>query len=107
MTSKKMIVDIQCLINEHYSDKEPLNESQQKSKECFNRYCDIIEKDLEVLELIKKEFGGFIGYFLEDYLGELELNYNQVKIREWLQDEQFCIKNDEKYKFFKEWLENE
>jgi len=24
-----------------------------------------------------------------------------------LQDEQFCIKNDEKYKFFKEWLKNE
>ena len=54
MTSKKMIVDIQCLINEHYSDKEPLNESQQKSKKCFNRYCDIIEKDLEVLEILKK-----------------------------------------------------
>lgn len=47
----------------------------------------IIEKDLEVLELIKKEFGGFIGYFLEDYLGELELNYNQVKIREWLEND--------------------
>lgn len=54
MTSKKMIVDIQYLINEHYSDKEPLNESQQKSKKVFNDYCEQIKKDLDKLTKYEK-----------------------------------------------------
>lgn len=54
MESKKAINDIKYLIMEHYSDKEPLNESQEKSKQCFYRYCDQLKKDLDRLEKLEK-----------------------------------------------------
>lgn len=50
MNNIQKIKDIQYLINEHYSDKEPLNENQEKSKKCFNNYCKQIEQDLDRLE---------------------------------------------------------
>ena len=37
-------------INEAYSDNEPLQESQIKSKQVFNDYCNIIKQDLDRLE---------------------------------------------------------
>ena len=70
MESRKAINDIKYLIMEHYSDKEPLNDNQKKSKQCFYRYCDQIRKDLErlekqdkAIEIIKKK-----RYKLKNYI---------------------------------------
>ena len=54
MTSKDYIKDIQMFINEAYSDNEPLQENQIKSKQVFNNYCNIIKRDLDRLEKLEK-----------------------------------------------------
>ena len=54
MTSKDYIKDIQMFINEAYSDKEPLQENQIKSKRVFNDYCNEIKQDLDRLEKLEK-----------------------------------------------------
>ena len=56
MASKDYIKDIQMFINEAYSDKEPLQENQIKSKQVFNDYCSIIKQDLDRLEKLEKEY---------------------------------------------------
>ena len=56
MTSKDYIKDIQMLINEAYSDNEPLQENQIKSKRVFNDYCNIIKQDLDRLQELEKEY---------------------------------------------------
>ena len=55
MTSKDYIKDIQMFINEAYSDKEPLQENQIKSKQVFNDYCNKIKQDLDRLQELEKE----------------------------------------------------
>ena len=52
MTSKECLKDIQMFINEAYSDNEPLQENQIKSKRVFNDYCNIIKQDLDRLEKV-------------------------------------------------------
>ena len=54
MNNIQKINDIKYLIRENYSDKEPLNEGQKASKQCFLKYCDDIRKDLERLEKLEK-----------------------------------------------------
>ena len=54
MTSKDYIKDIQMFINETYSDNEPLQENQIKSKQVFNDYCNIIKQDLDRLQELEK-----------------------------------------------------
>lgn len=56
MTSKECLKDIQMFINEAYSDNEPLQENQIKSKRVFNDYCNIIKQDLGRLEKLEKEY---------------------------------------------------
>lgn len=56
MTSKDYIKDIQMFINEAYSDNEPLQENQIKSKRVFNDYCNIIKQDLDRLQELEKEY---------------------------------------------------
>ena len=56
MTSKDYIKDIQMFINEAYSDNEPLQENQIKSKQVFNDYCNIIKQDLDRLQELEKEY---------------------------------------------------
>ena len=41
-------------INEAYSDKEPLQENQIKSKRVFNDYCNEIKQGLDRLEKLEK-----------------------------------------------------
>ena len=55
MNSKDLIKDIQMLINEAYSDNEPLQDNQARSKKVFNDYCNKIKQDLEHLEQLEKE----------------------------------------------------
>ena len=54
MTSKEKIIDIRYLIMEHYNDKQPLEDYQKASRNCFFRYCDEIKQDLERLEKLEK-----------------------------------------------------
>lgn len=82
---KKKIKDIKYLINEHYSDKEPLNESQKKSKECFNRYCDDIAKELEALAIMKKAF----AVYFEIYRDVDTFNHFCVQDKNKLSKEEF------------------
>ena len=56
MTSKECLKDIQMFINEAYSDNEPLQENQIKSKRVFNDYCNIIKQDLDRLQELEKEY---------------------------------------------------
>ena len=49
------INDIKYLIMEFYSDQEPLTEEQQKSKECFFRYCDEIRAELKAFDALSKD----------------------------------------------------
>lgn len=49
MESKNYIKDIQMFINEAYSDNEPLQDNQIRSKKVFNDYCNKIKQDLERL----------------------------------------------------------
>ena len=53
MDNIEKINDIKYLIMEFYSDQEPLTEDQQKSKECFFRYCDEIKAELHALEILR------------------------------------------------------
>lgn len=51
---EREINDLKYFIIESYSDKEPLNEDEKKSKECFLRYCDNAKSTLKkYLELLK------------------------------------------------------
>ena len=54
MNNIQKINDIKYLIAENYSDKEPLNESQKASKQCFFNYCDDIRKELKEKEKLEK-----------------------------------------------------
>lgn len=47
------IKDIRYLIMEIYSNKEPLNESIKKTRDCFFHYCDVIKQDLDRLEKLE------------------------------------------------------
>lgn len=55
MNSKDLIKDIQMFINEAYSDNEPLQDNQVRSKKVFNDYCNKIKQDLDRLEKLEKE----------------------------------------------------
>lgn len=55
MNNIQKINDIKYLIIENYSDKEPLNEGQKASKQCFLKYCDDIRKELRQLERLLQE----------------------------------------------------
>lgn len=55
MNNIKKLADIQYLINETYSDKEPLTKEQKASKKIFNEYCEDIRKDLVKLDDIENQ----------------------------------------------------
>lgn len=63
MTSKDLIKDIQMFINEAYSDNEPLQDNQARSKKVFNDYCNKIKQDLERLEKLEKVFSDLKSMF--------------------------------------------
>lgn len=67
MTSKEKIVDIKYLIMEHYSDKQPLEDSQKASRNCFFRYCDEIKQDLERLEKLEQTLGKIEDILTDKY----------------------------------------
>ncbi len=109
MTNKEKIADIKYLIMEHYSDKEPLNEDQKKSKQCFYRYCDDIKKELKALEIIKEKKVN-VGAFMECCLS---LSYEEY-IKQWGNWHKHIFKNisgevltQEEFNLLKEVLENE
>ena len=104
MTSKDYIKDIQMFINEAYSDKEPLQENQIKSKRVFNDYCNIIKQDLDRLEKLEKvleilkERGGIHLYINRNNDNKLTLDFDDCIS---------CILEPREYELLKEVLENE
>ena len=60
---ERKLKDIQMFINETYSDKEPLQENQIKSKRVFNNYCNEISQDLDRLEKLEKAIEILKTYF--------------------------------------------
>lgn len=67
MTSKEKIIDIKYLIMEHYSDKQPLEDYQKASRNCFFRYCDEIKQDLERLEKLEKTIDKIVDILKNKY----------------------------------------
>lgn len=67
MTSKEKVVDIRYLIMEHYSDKQPLEDYQKASRNCFFRYCDEIKQDLERLEKLEQTLGKIEDILTDKY----------------------------------------
>lgn len=55
MVSQIYIEDIQMFINEVYSDNEPLQDNQIRSKKILNNYCNRIKQDLERLEELEND----------------------------------------------------
>lgn len=51
MDSFEKLADIRALINEIYDDET--DPHRLASRDCFRRYCDDIEKDLEALQMFK------------------------------------------------------
>ena len=72
MKSKDYIKDIQMFINEAYSDNEPLQENQIKSKRVFNDYCNEISQDLDRLEKLEKIFS-------DSHICEIKTRFNEIE----------------------------
>lgn len=95
MTNKEKIVDIKYLIMEHYSDSEPLDDSQKASRACFFKYCDDIKKDLECLEKLAKNYNDLIWNYNSLECKNKRLVQALNKIEDILTDKY----NHEKYPF--------
>lgn len=105
MNSSDKLKDIQCLINEHYSDKEPLKENQRKSKDCFNTYCNDIAKDLMVLEILKKKK---VDIKIVPHCNEyFEYNNELYKTIRSLKNIHELTLTQEEFDLIKDWLERE
>lgn len=72
MASKNYIKDIQMFINEAYSDKEPLQENQIKSKQVFNDYCNEISQALDRLEKLEKIFS-------DSHICEIKARFDEIE----------------------------
>ena len=72
MASKNYIKDIQMFINEAYSDKEPLQENQIKSKQVFNDYCNEISQALDRLEKLEKIFS-------DSHICEIKARFKEIE----------------------------
>lgn len=81
MVSQIYIKDIQMFINEAYSDNEPLQDNQIRSKKVFNDYCNKIKQDLERLEELEKENQELkkpkFDLSLLDNAKKIEVDYNE------------------------------
>ena len=51
----------------HYSDKQPLEDYQKASRNCFFRYCDEIKQDLERLEKLEEALGKIEDILTDKY----------------------------------------
>ena len=105
MTSRQKLADIRYLINEIYDDET--DEGCLASRDCFRQYCTDIDKELQVLEIIKKyprctlqRYIGFIDAVKQGYI---------TKWKELTQELLYTYDFDcsvEEFNVIKEWIEN-
>lgn len=87
------IKDIRALIYEHYDE---CNKERAKSRDVFIRYCNHIEKELKVLDIIKRH-----PFILERLFNESD------KHDDYVHDYWWGVVTDKEVEMIKEWLDNE
>ena len=94
MTSQKALQLIR-----NYHNAEAYETYQESAKNIFKRELDLIEKDLEILQMLKKNMSIKTDYYDDDMRHEYEyIAYNGMDL--W-------IESKEEFNKLKEWLENE
>lgn len=95
MTSQKALQLIR-----NYHDAEARETYHDSTKNIFKRELDLIEKDLEILQMLKKNMSIETDYFDDDDMcREYEyIAHNGVDL---------CIESKEEFNKLKEWLEND
>lgn len=95
MTSQKAL---QLIRNYHNAEAHEIYHDDAKN--IFKRELDLIEKDLEILQMLKKRMSIEVDYFDDDdTCHEYEyIAYNGMDL---------CIENEKEFNKLKEWLEND
>lgn len=94
MTSQKALQLIR-----NYHNAEAYETYHDSAKNIFKRELDLIEKDLEILQMLKKNMSIKTDYYDDDMRHEYEyIAYNGMDL--W-------IESKEEFNKLKEWLENE
>lgn len=94
MTSQKALQLIR-----NYHNAEAYETYHNSAKNIFKRELDLIEKDLEILQMLKKRMSIKTDYYDDDMRHEYEyIAYNGMDL--W-------IESKEEFNKLKEWLENE
>ena len=93
MTSQKALQLIR-----NYHDAEARETYHDSTKNIFKRELDLIEKDLEILQMLKKNMSIETDYFDDNMCREYEyIAHNGVDL---------CIESKEEFNKIKEWLKN-
>ena len=94
MTSQKALQLIR-----NYHNVEAYETYHDSAKNIFKRELDLIEKDLKILQMLKKNMSIKTDYYDDDMRHEYEyIAYNGMDL--W-------IENEEEFNKLKEWLEND
>lgn len=94
MTSQKALQLIR-----NYHNAEAYETYHESAKNIFKRELDLIEKDLEILQMLKKRMSIKTDYYDDDMRHEYEyIAYNGMDL--W-------IESKEEFNKLKEWLEND
>ena len=94
MTSQKALQLIR-----NYHNVEAYETYHDSAKNIFKRKLDLIEKDLKILQMLKKNMSIKTDYYDDDMRHEYEyIAYNGMDL--W-------IENEEEFNKLKEWLEND
>lgn len=94
MTSQKALQLIR-----NYHNAEAYETYHNSAKNIFKRELDLIEKDLKILQMLKKNMSIKTDYYDDDMRHEYEyIAYNGMDL--W-------IENEEEFNKLKEWLTNE
>lgn len=95
MTSQKALQLIR-----NYHNAEAYETYHDSTKNIFKRELDLIEKDLEILQMLKKKMSIETDYYDDD---------NMCREYEYIacNGMDLCIENEEEFNKIKEWLENE
>ena len=94
MTSQKALQLIR-----NYHNAEAHETYHDSAKNIFKRELDLIEKDLKILQMLKKNMSIKTDYYDDDMRHEYEyIAYNGMDL--W-------IENEEEFNKLKEWLEND
>ena len=95
MTSQKALQLIR-----NYHNAEAYETYHDSAKNIFKRELDLIEKDLEILQILKKKMSIETDYYDDD---------NMCREYEYIacNGMDLCIENEEEFNKIKEWLEDD